>query len=658
MLATLENRSLHGTCKQPPHAGKRLQNKSSSSHSMPVRVFGLGTLIDTSSRTLGYPSLCSQIVSRRFMDLSLENVRSVAKMHRGPVNALEITENGRYMLSAGSDASIHIYDLALPERTGTYVKEHLDSRRTRSSHLIYSGIIARDDPVTRFSNRPSIEEDIKAARFDDNVIESGRNWGFEKEIVRPVASVSKENDSNHQFSVTGVQWYPHDQGLFTSSSMDSTVRVWDTAALEPVFTFNIGHKVYTHALSPQCLSHSLIAVASEDPLVRLCDMNSGALAHTLRGHSGSVVVVRWSTTDEFLLASGGTDGTIRLWDVRKARACLLVLDRNGSDPGSRDRSSMRLDQFRELAKATKPAPKTLSSSSRNASIAEDDRLSDDRRKAGKRKHYEVAKSTEEMRVVGTRRSRTFAGSTSSMISGSAKPQLTHHASAPAMSHQSDEDSWWDENLMMSTNRTVPATIAPTAHRRAVNGLTFTSDGGHLISCGLDDQLRLWDVHNGHNTLTNYGSHLLNGQLATVLPAITPVSRSQPLRVSSDDPAMITSKQSGAGVCGGLCNPPLVMQPSDDRNVLVFELYTGRLIARLTGHMARVGCIAIRPGFEEVYTGGTDHQILVWRSQKAVVHSPLVEDHLGHGDLSTYNPAVNSALHTGMFGDTWSDDDAE
>lgn len=36
----------------------------------------------------------------------------------------------------------------------------------------------------------------------------------------------------HRFSVETVQWYPHDTGMFTSSSFDKTLKIWDTNTLQ------------------------------------------------------------------------------------------------------------------------------------------------------------------------------------------------------------------------------------------------------------------------------------------------------------------------------------------------------------------------------------------------------------------------------------------
>ena len=59
-------------------------------------------------------------------------------------------------------------------------------------------------------------------------------------------------------AISTVQWYPHDTGLFTSSSTDHTLRVWDTNQLCVVEQFSFSHILYTHSLAASD-QHSLIA---------------------------------------------------------------------------------------------------------------------------------------------------------------------------------------------------------------------------------------------------------------------------------------------------------------------------------------------------------------------------------------------------------------
>lgn len=54
--------------------------------------------------------------------------------------------------------------------------------------------------------------------------------------------------------------------------------------------FKMPGKVYRTAMSPLATSHMLIAAGTEDVQVRLCDIASGAFAHTLSGHRGMMLV--------------------------------------------------------------------------------------------------------------------------------------------------------------------------------------------------------------------------------------------------------------------------------------------------------------------------------------------------------------------------------
>lgn len=77
-------------------------------------------------------------------------------------------------------------------------------------------------------------------------------------------------------------------------------------------------------------SHLLVACATQHPAVRLVDLRSGSSAHSLAGHHGALLSVAWSPTKEYVLASGGTDGTVHLWDIRKSAGNLGSLDMENS----------------------------------------------------------------------------------------------------------------------------------------------------------------------------------------------------------------------------------------------------------------------------------------------------------------------------------------
>ncbi len=134
-----------------------------------------------------------------------------------------------------------------------------------------------------------------------------------------------DRSRGHKYGISAVHWWPFDSGMFTSSSFDYTVKVWDTNGMSEAASFDVETNVYSHDMSP-IASHCLIAVGANVPAIRLCDLKSGGFTHSLIGHHDKVIAVRWSPRMEYILASGGSDGTVRLWDIRRAASCLAILD--------------------------------------------------------------------------------------------------------------------------------------------------------------------------------------------------------------------------------------------------------------------------------------------------------------------------------------------
>jgi len=110
-----------------------------------------------------------------------------------------------------------------------------------------------------------------------------------------------------------------------SSSYDHHLKLYSTESLQLSADFDLDSIVYSHALSP-IADHLLVACATQHPAIRLVDLRSGSSTHSLAGHQGAVLSVGWSPTLEHILASGGIDGTLRLWDVRKSSGTLGVLN--------------------------------------------------------------------------------------------------------------------------------------------------------------------------------------------------------------------------------------------------------------------------------------------------------------------------------------------
>ncbi|XP_071851733.1 DNA excision repair protein ERCC-8-like [Apostichopus japonicus] len=210
-------------------------------------------------------------VTRRTYSLELSKNKDVQRIHMSSVNSLDLDPvDYRYLLSGGGDGVIAIYDVL---------------------------------------TKPVV-----------------------KEFTCPyLCGIGRSNESVHKRSVETVQWYPHDTGMFVSSSMDGKVKVWDTNALIPAEEFVINQAIYSHHISPIATQHCLIAVGSMSSKIKLCDLKTGSSTHILKGHKDAILSVQWSNKEEFLLASGSRDGKILLWDVRHASGCLKTLDRHNGE---------------------------------------------------------------------------------------------------------------------------------------------------------------------------------------------------------------------------------------------------------------------------------------------------------------------------------------
>lgn len=121
--------------------------------------------------------------------------------------------------------------------------------------------------------------------------------------------------------------------------------------------------------------------------------------------------------------------------------------------------------------------------------------------------------------------------------------------------------------------------AGTAHSGLINALAFTPDGLHLLTLGFDLQLRLWESDRGRPLLVNFGR-----------------VRSKALRH--------LQLAVGSGT---------VYIPSKGW-VRVLDLWTGETKGDLSGHFNRVNCCVFREVYQELYSGGSDHNVLVWTAE--------------------------------------------
>jgi WD40 repeat protein len=115
----------------------------------------------------------------------------------------------------------------------------------------------------------------------------------------------------HQGFVEAVALQPNSTNILASGSRDKTIKIWE---LDRVLYSLVGHSqaVNTLAFSPD---GQQLASGSSDRSIKLWQVATGELITTLTGHKLKITTVAFNT--EGILASASADGTIGIWQNHK-----------------------------------------------------------------------------------------------------------------------------------------------------------------------------------------------------------------------------------------------------------------------------------------------------------------------------------------------------
>jgi len=307
----------------------------------------------------------------------LSNLRIVSP-HSSQITSLDMDNNseGRFLLCGSSDSTISIYDLSLLgseyhlEYGHSY--EHREEEQNHENH-VKNQVLARskNSDVKSISVSHNDDKEKQKNKFR-HIGKSQRSHANPSQTIAAMQRDPNYLPSGHCCPVTQVQWYPIDSGIFLSSDCIGNIMLWDTNAFTPATCMSLSKSDFYTAGSSSSTSsssccrincmdlpknsthHMQLAVGCvetnklmsrggsnalslvDDRAVYLCDLKSCSTSQQLIGHgSGNgtlgkpgISTVQWSPVDEFILCSGGGDGCIKLWDIRKSgsSACLTTLD--------------------------------------------------------------------------------------------------------------------------------------------------------------------------------------------------------------------------------------------------------------------------------------------------------------------------------------------
>lgn len=185
--------------------------------------------------------------------------------------------------------------------------------------------INHDGEVNRARHMPQIPCVIATKPPSSDVLV----FDYTKHPSKPDASGKCNPDlrlKGHQKEGYGLSWNPNSTGLLLSSSNDHTVCMWDVNGatkdnknLTALNTFK-GHSDIVEDVCWHCLHDSLFASVSDDRKLMVWDSRSNSTdqpIHAIVAHNAEVNCVSFNPYNEYILATGSSDKTVNLWDLRK-----------------------------------------------------------------------------------------------------------------------------------------------------------------------------------------------------------------------------------------------------------------------------------------------------------------------------------------------------
>lgn len=226
--------------------------------------------------------------------------------HKSIIRDVIFTSDGRFLVSAGDDKVVRVWDT----QTGEVVRTIRGQIEDGLEGQIFAAALSPDERILAVGGYlGKLGDGRSAGRIRLHDFQTGEVLGLLK---------------GHSNIVNSLAFSP-DGRYLASGSFDETVRLWDVNQQTIIHVL----KGHTEPISAVAFSPDgkRIASGSNDDTIRLWDVQRGDLIKELTGHENNVVAVAFSPNGQYMV-SGSDDKTIRLWDTKTGEFIKVLARQN------------------------------------------------------------------------------------------------------------------------------------------------------------------------------------------------------------------------------------------------------------------------------------------------------------------------------------------
>lgn len=250
--------------------------------------------------------------------------------HPGGTTAVAFTVDGRWIVTAGADGTLKVWDAAngSAQRSvdlGASKVTALDvlGQRALTGHedgSVQLWDLALGERIGQFRRNQASVWSVAFMGEPTRFLAAGHDWSVSVWDTRnpnaPVTAIEA-----HESAVQAADYTP--VGYLASGGADRLVKLWDAVSGDAIRTYR-GHRDFVSAVafSPD---GTVLASASRDGHVKLWSTASRRLLRTLTRQADQVGALAFSPAGD-LLAAASADGKVRVWNVKRGRLVRIFGD--------------------------------------------------------------------------------------------------------------------------------------------------------------------------------------------------------------------------------------------------------------------------------------------------------------------------------------------